>query len=170
MSEPEETTEETIEPTRVAHAAEVPARRYVYLAGPVEEEDTWRAVSMEYLAKLGFEGLHPMRGELIKKVGKRMATDKPDSLIVSRDLNDLKRTADSGGLCIMNLNTTKEDRRPGATMSELEFCRANGIPVIAIIGKSCHPQFRNNPWVNVIAAAIVTSRTAALKLIEEYFV
>ena len=170
MTEQIEQTEESLEPTRVAHAAEVPTRRYVYLAGPVEEEDTWRSASVEYLAKLGLEGLDPMRGELLKKVGKRIKTDKPDNLIVARDLNDLKRTADSGGLCIMNLNTTKTDRRPGATMCELEFCRANGIPVIAIVGKTCHPQFRDNPWVNVIAAAIVSSRTAALKLIEEYFV
>jgi hypothetical protein len=125
---------------------------------------------MDYLNKLDLEGLDPMRGELIKKVGKHIVTDKPDNLIVARDLNDLKRTADSGGLCIMNLNTTREGRRPGATMSELEFCRANGIPVIAIVGKMCHPQFKNNPWVNVIAAATVTSVTAALKLIEDYFV
>jgi len=170
MTEQIEQTEEVAEPTRKAHACPDPDRRYVYLAGPVEEEDTWRARSMEYLAKLWLEGLDPMRGETLKKVGKRILTDKPDNAIVSRDLNDLKRVADSGGLCIMNLNTTKEDRRPGATMSELEFCRANGIPVIAIIGKTCHPQFRDNPWVNVIAAAKVTSVTAALKLIEEYFV
>lgn len=158
------------EPTRKAHASPDPVRRYVYLAGPVEEEDTWRTRAVEQLEKLGMEGLDPMRGELIKKVGKHIVTDKPDNLIVARDLNDLKRTADSGGVCIMNLSTTKEGRRPGATMAELEYCRANGIPVIAIVGKTCHPQFRNNPWVNVIAAATVTSLTAALKLVEDYFV
>jgi len=159
-----------VEPTRVAHAAADPERRYVYLAGPVEEKDTWRGKTVEHLAKLGLEGLDPMRGESIKKIGKRLVTDRSDSAVVSRDLNDLKRTANSGGLCIMNFNTTKDDRRPGATMCELENCREHGIPVIAVIGKATHPQFRNNAWVNVLSAATVTSVTAALKLIEDYFV
>ncbi len=43
---------------------------------------------------------------VIKKVGKHMVTDRSDQAVVNRDLSDLKRTADSGGLCIMNLNTT----------------------------------------------------------------
>jgi hypothetical protein len=166
----EETPIVVDEPTRKAHAAPDPERRYVYLAGPVEEVDTWRARASERLALLGLEGLDPMRGENIKKVGSHMTTDRPDNAVVSRDLSDMKRTAKSGGLCIMNFNTTKEGRRPGATMCELEYCRNAGIPVIAVIGKTCHPQFKNNPWVNVIASAQVTSVTAALKLIEDYFV
>lgn len=174
MSEAEETAEETAEESIKVigrtHAAPDPARRYVYLAGPVEVEDTWRKTAAKALGEMGFEALDPMRGEDIKAVGKHVVTDYPDALVVERDLNDLERVRLSGGLCIMNFNTTKDGRRPGATWCELENCRKAGIPVIAIVGRNTHPATKNNPWVKVLAAARVTSLKAALELIEAYFI
>ncbi len=165
----ENTTEETYEPTRKAIVVAAP-RRLVYLAGPVEIEDTWRKRAHIALAKMGMEGLDPMRGEEIKTVGKHLETNVPDSLLVTRDLNDLYRTKLSGGFCLMNLSTTKEGRKPIGTLFELQWCFDNNIAVIAVMGRDCDPSYRHHPWINVMVSAQVSSVTAGLKLIEQYFV
>ncbi len=144
-------------------------RRYVYLAGAVEIVDTWRGRAATELRAAGFEPLDPMRGEICKQKGKHVVSDISGELIVSRDLNDLRRVAASGGLCLMHLKTTAEGRNPTATLCELMFCYDHGIPVIAVIGPKCSPILREHPWVHVLTAHRPTSVTAALELITTYF-
>ena len=70
----------------------------------------------------------------------------------------------------MNLSTTKEGRKPIGTLFELQWCWDNRVAVIAVMGRDCDPSYRNHPWIKVMVSAQVTSVTAGLKLIEEYFV
>ena len=163
-------SEEIHEPTRKAHAMNDPARRYVYLAGPVEIEDTWRARSIDVLAKMGLEGLDPMRGEQIVAVGQCLRSNVSDSLLVARDLNDLERTRLSGGLTLMNLSKTGEGRPPIGTLFELMWCWERKVPIIAVMGRECLPRYRNHPWIKLMVSEQVPSVTAGLKLIEEYFI
>lgn len=144
-------------------------RRYVYLAGPVEVQDTWRERAAERLAKIDFEAINPIRGEKHKTVGKHIESNISDSLIVTRDLNDLERTKASAGLVIMNLSTTEEGRKPIGTLFELMWCYQNNVPVIAIIGRNCDPSYKHHPWIKTMVSETVSSVTAALDLIEEYF-
>ena len=144
-------------------------RRYIYLAGAVEIVDTWRERAATVLREAGFETLDPMRGEKCAQKGKHVVSDISGELIVARDLNDLRRVADSGGLCLMHLKTTAEGRAPTATLCELMFCYDHGIPVIAVIGPKCAPILREHPWVKVLTVHRPTSLTAALDLITSYF-
>lgn len=144
-------------------------RRYVYLAGAVEIVDTWRERAAQVLEEAGFGALDPMRGEICKQKGKHVVSDISGELIVARDLNDLQRVANSGGLCLMHLKTTAEGRAPTATLCELMFCYLNQIPVIAVVGPKCSPILREHPWVHVLTVHRPTSVTAALELITSYF-
>lgn len=161
--------EEIREPTRKANEA-TPPRRYVYLAGPVELEGTWRARAGEALAKMGLEPLDPLRGEDHKTVGKHIKASVPDSLLVMRDLNDMQRIKISGGLVLMNLSTTAEGRKPIGTLFELMWCWDNRVPVIAVMGRDCAPEIKNHPWIKTMVSYEASSVTDALNLIEEYFV
>lgn len=146
-----------------------PPRRYVYLAGPVELEGTWRKRAGEALTKMGLEPLDPLRGEEHKTVGKHIQASVPASLLVFRDLNDMNRIKYSGGLVLMNLSTTAEGRKPIGTLFELMWCWDNRIPVIAVMGRDCDPSYRNHPWIKTMVSYEATSVTDALNLIEEYF-
>lgn len=143
--------------------------RLVYLAGPVELKDTWRHWAMMQLSAAGFNTLDPMRGEECKKVGKHIESNVSDDLIVHRDLNDLQRVRASGGLCLMNLSTTDEGRRPMGTLFELMWCYDHQVPVVAVVGKKCDPNVRTHPWVRHMIAYPGTSVTDAVTLIKTYF-
>lgn len=156
-------------PVRTTHEA-TPTRRYVYLAGPVEFEDTWRNRAGAALKKMGFEPLDPMRGEEHKTVGKHIESNIPDSLLVMRDLNDLQRCKISAGFVLMNLSTTKEGRKPLGTLFELMWAWSNRVPVVAIMGRECDPEYKKHPWINTMVSCKMSSVTSALSLIEEYFV
>lgn len=143
--------------------------RLVYLAGPVEIKDTWRERAARELTQSGFTALNPLRGEDYKQIGKHVISDIPDALIVSRDLNDLYRTMMSGGLCLMNLSTTAEGRRPIGTLFELQYCYDNRIPVVAVMGDKCDPAYRKHPWIKTMVGYEAQSVTDALKLISTYF-
>lgn len=162
-------SEEIREPTRKSNEA-TPPRRYVYLAGPVELEGTWRKRAGEALAKMGLEPLDPLRGEDHKTVGKHIKASVPDSLLVMRDLNDMQRIKLSGGLVLMNLSTTAEGRKPIGTLFELMWLWDNRVPVIAVMGRDCDPSYKNHPWIKEMVSYEATSVTDALNLIEEYFV
>lgn len=161
--------DEIREPSRKANAV-TPPRRYVYLAGAVEIDDTWRKRAAEALSKMGLEPLDPLRGEEHKSVGKHIQASVPDSLLVMRDLNDMQRIKLSGGLVLMNLSTTKEGRKPVGTLFELMWSWDNRVPVIAVMGRDCPPEYKNHPWIKTMVSYEATSVTAALNLIEEYFV
>ena len=144
--------------------------RLVYLAGAVEITDTWRERAAKELTEAGFTALNPLRGEDYKQVGKHIVSNIPDNLIVRRDLNDLDRTQQSGGLCLMNLNKTAEGRNPIGTLFELMYCYDRGIPVIAVMSESrCDPAYRKHPWIKAMVAGEVSSVTAAIELIVSYF-
>jgi hypothetical protein len=147
-----------------------PPRRYVYLAGAVEVEDTWRKRAAESLLKMGLEPLDPMRGEKHKKVGKHVQANVPASLLVMRDLNDMQRVSLSGGLVLMNLSITKEGRKPVGTLFELMWSWQERVPVIAVMGRECPPEYKNHPWIKTMVSYEASSVGAALELIEEYFV
>ncbi|MFX0095567.1 MAG: hypothetical protein ACFFBD_27770 [Candidatus Hodarchaeota archaeon] len=144
-------------------------KRYVYLAGAVEIEDTWRMVATEKLAKIGFIAINPIRNEKLKSIGKHIKSETPDRLTVTRDLNDLNQIKLSGGLIIANLNTTKEGRRPCATLMEIFWAWTNQVPIIGVIGKSCEPILKYHPWLKVMVSAEVSSIEKAIDLIQEYF-
>ncbi len=145
-------------------------KRFVYLAGPVEYEgDTWRGRAGTFVEKLGFEPIDPIRGEQLKRVGKHIESDVPDKVIVMRDLNDLRRVALSGGLVVMNLSTTSDGRKPIGTLFELQWCYDNQVPVIAVMGRDCDPNYRTHPWIKTMVTFEATSVTAALEMVESYF-
>jgi nucleoside 2-deoxyribosyltransferase len=145
-------------------------RRCVYLAGPVEYEgDTWRERARAFLEKLGFETIDPIRGEQLKRVGKHIESDVPDKVIVMRDLNDLRRVALTGGLVVMNLSTTSDRRKPIGTLFELQWCYDNQVPVIAVMGRDCGPNYRTHPWIRTMVTYGAPSVTAALEMVESYF-
>ncbi len=161
--------EEIREPTRKSGQA-APPRRYVYLAGPVELEGTWRKRASEALTKMGLEPLDPLRGEDHKTVGKHIQASVPDSLLVMRDINDMQRIKISGGLVLMNLSTTAEGRKPIGTLFELMWLWGKRVPVIAVMGRDCDPSYKNHPWIKEMVSYEASSVTDALNLIEEYFV
>jgi hypothetical protein len=161
--------DEIREPTRKSHEA-TPPRRYVYLAGPVELQDTWRDRAGKALAKMGLEPLDPLRGEDHKTVGKHIQASVPDSLLVMRDLNDMQRIKNSAGFVLMNLSSTAEGRRPIGTLFELMWLWDNRVPVIAVMGRDCDPNYKNHPWIKEMVSYEATSVTDALNMIEEYFV
>jgi nucleoside 2-deoxyribosyltransferase len=145
-------------------------KRAVYLAGPVEVEgDTWRARAAEALEKLGFEPINPLRGEEIKKVGKHIQSDVPDKAIVVRDKSDLRRVQLTGGFVVMNLCTTSDGRDPIGTLFELQWCVDRDVPVIAVMGRGCKPNYRTHPWIKEAVGYEASSLTDALNFIENYF-
>ena len=145
-------------------------KRCVYLAGPTEiEGDTWRTKAGEKLEQMDFEPIDPMRGEQLRRVGKHLESDVPDEAIVMRDLNDLRRTALTGGICLMSLDTTSDGRRPIGTLFELMWCWLHGVPVVAVMGRNTDPMYRTHPWVKTMVTYKATSMTDALKFIEAYF-
>lgn len=145
------------------------SERLVYLAGAVEIIDTWRERAARELTAAGYVPLNPLRGEDYRKVGKHIVSDISDTLIVRRDLNDLDRTALSGGLCLMNLSTTAEGRNPIGTLFELMYCYDRGIPVIAVMGDKCAPAYKKHPFIKEMVSCEVSSVTAALELFAHYF-
>jgi nucleoside 2-deoxyribosyltransferase len=165
--------EEIREPTRKSNEA-TPPRRYVYLAGPVELEDTWRERAAKSLAKMGLEPVDPLRGQAHKTVAnqtsKHIKASVPDSLLVMRDLNDMQRIKNSAGFVLMNLSTTAEGRKPIGTLFELNWCWTNRVPVIAVMGRDCDPSYKHHPWIKEMVSYEATSVTDALNLIEDYFV
>jgi hypothetical protein len=146
-------------------------RPKVYLAGACEVEDSWRDRAARELDKLGYDPVNPLRGEKLRKRGTKgdVTTDIPDALLVSRDHYDLNHVLLSGGLILMNLNTTPEGRQPLATLMELEWSWMHRVPVVAIIGRDTAPPIRNHPWIKHMVSYSATSLTAALVLIESYF-
>ena len=156
------------EPTKKTNGV-APPRRYVYLAGPVELEGSWRERASKALREMGLEPLDPLRGEEHKAKGKHIVASVPDALLVMRDLNDMQRIKLSGGLCMMNLSTTEEGRKPLATIMELMWLWLNQVPVIGIMGRDCSPEYRNHPWIKYMSSYQATSVKDALDLIEEYF-
>ncbi len=166
-------SEDIQEPTRKSNEA-TPPRRYVYLAGPVELEDTWRDRAAKVLAKMGLEPLDPLRGQnhttVANQQAKHIKASVPDSLLVMRDLNDMQRIKNSSGLVLMNLSTTSEGRKPIGTLFELMWCWENRVPVIAVMGRDCDPSYKHHPWIKEMVSYEATSVTDALTLIEEYFV
>lgn len=146
---------------------------FVYLAGPVEVEDTWREKTAEKLKKLRelglkIEPLDPIRTEQIKR-SRGITTDIPPHAVVAMNLHDLNRTRLSGGFVLMNLNTTKEGRRPLGTLFEFQWANDHEVPVIAVVGRDAHPDIRNHPFVIRNAAYVATSLTDALNFIEAHF-
>ena len=142
----------------------------VYLAGPIEVEgDTWRERAGEKLRKLGFLPVDPLRSENIRRKGKHLESDMQDAAVAGRNKYDLHRAQITGGFVLMNLNTTKDGRRPTGTLFELQWCADRDVPVIAIIGpRDCDPNIRTHPWVTSQVMHVSTSVTAALEFIEEY--
>lgn len=144
-------------------------KRIIYLAGPIEiQGDTWRGRASEALAKLGFDTLDPLRGEELRKVGKHIESNLSPKAIVQRDKNDLRRTEISGGIVLANLNTTKDGRNPIGTLFELEWCTNHGVPVVAVMGRDCDPNYRTHPWICESVMYQATSVTDALNFIEVY--
>jgi hypothetical protein len=141
----------------------------VYLAGACEVEDTWRARAAKALEKLDFEPINPLRGETLRKAGKIVDTDITPKLLVTRDLYDMNQVRLSGGLFIMNLNTTSEGRKPIGTLMELCWAYVHGVPVVGIVGRDCAIEIRKHPWVEECVTHPCTSLKAALELVEEYF-
>jgi hypothetical protein len=145
------------------------SERFVYLAGPVEIVDTWRERAARELEAAGYTPLNPLRGEDYAQCGKHIKSSIPDQLIVTRDLNDLARTEYSGGLCLMNLSSTAEGRRPIGTLFELQWCYDHRLPVVAVMGSKCDPAYRKHPWIKVMVGYEAASVTEALALINTYF-
>jgi hypothetical protein len=141
----------------------------VYLAGPIEVEgDTWRERASNKLRELGFLPVDPLRSENIRRKGKHLESDMQDAAVAGRNKYDLHRAQITGGFVLMNLNTTKDGRRPTGTLFELQWCADRDVPVIAIIGRECDPNIRTHPWVTSQVMHVSTSVTAALEFIEEY--
>ncbi len=143
--------------------------RIIYLGGPVEAEgDTWRERTGEAVTKLGFDSLNPLRNELLVKVGHYVKSNLSDRQIVSRDLHDLHRVKLSGGFVIMNLNTTKDGRRPIGSLFELQWCKDHDVPVLAVINdKLTHSTIRTHPWVLETISYRVSSVTESIQFIRE---
>ena len=161
MGEEEEKTELLIEERVV--------KPEVYLAGPVEVEgDTWRERAGNKLRELGFIPIDPLRNESIRRRGKHIESDMQDSAVAGRNKYDLERARITGGFVLMNLNTTKDGRRPTGTLFELQWSADRDLPIIAIIGRECDPNIRTHPWTTSQVMHIATSVTAALEFIEEY--
>jgi hypothetical protein len=143
---------------------------FIYLAGAVELEDTWRDRATVELLAMGFTALNPLRGENNKVVGRHLEANVTPEMIVARDLNDLWRVHQSAGVCLMHLKNTVDGRRPTATLCELMWCYLHRVPVIAVIGPKCCAYYREHPWVKVLVTHRDTSLTAALDTIEKHFV
>ena len=141
-------------------------KRIVYLAGPVEIEDTWREKAADALEKLDFKVLNPLRGEEFKRVGKHIRSSMSDKAIVQRDINDLERVKLSGGFILMNLNSTLEGRNPIGTLFELMWSYLNHVPVVAVMGRECQPVYKNHSWIKEMVMHQATSITDAINFIE----
>jgi hypothetical protein len=141
----------------------------VYLAGAVELEDTWRARAAEVLNAADIETINPVRGEECTVVGKHLVPNIPAEVIVSRDLNDLRRVQQAAGVCLMHFKTTADGRLPTATLCEMMWCYDHGVPVIGVIGPKCSPYLREHPWIKVMVTHRETSLTAAMDIIVEHF-
>lgn len=141
----------------------------IYLAGPVEKVDTWRNKAAKRLSKLGFRPINPLRKEHLSFNGSVCTSEASDRVIVTRDLNDLKVTAMSGGLCLLKLDTTAEGRKPMGALFELQYCYDNTIPVVAIMGTQCDESIRTHPWVRHHIVTSFPTVEEAINFIENYF-
>lgn len=141
----------------------------VYLAGPVEKVDTWRKQAAKRLAKIGFQPINPLRKETISFDGSICKSEASDRVIVTRDLNDLKYTERTGGLCLMKLDTTAEGRKPIGSLFELQYCYDNTIPVVAVMGSRCDEGIRTHPWVRHHIVKAFPTVEEAISFIEDYF-
>jgi len=141
----------------------------VYLAGPVEKVDTWRKQAAKKLAKIGLRPINPLRKETISFSGAVCTSGESDRVIVTRDLNDLKVTGMTGGLCLMKLDTTAEGRQPIGSLFELQYCYDNTIPVVAVMGTDCNEGIRTHPWVRHHIVKSFPTVEEAIDFIENYF-
>ena len=141
----------------------------VYLAGPVEKIDTWRKGAANRLSKIGFRPINPLRKEKVHFDGAVCTSEVSDRVIVSRDLNDLKFTERTGGLCLMKLDTTTEGRTPIGTLFELQYCFDYNIPVVAVMGVACDEGIRTHPWIRHHIVKSFPTVTEAIDFIENYF-
>lgn len=146
------------------------SERHVYLCGPCEVEgDTWRVKTAEKLVAMGFAPIDPLRNEKLTKVGKHVESDLTDKMVVRRDLNDLERTKDSGGLLLANLQTTVDGRNPMGALFEMMYAHTHQIPVISVLNDKCDVDVRTHPWVRYCTTYEATSLTRAVEAIELYF-
>lgn len=146
----------------------------VYLAGPIEIKDTWREETEKALKIRGLDPIDPIRNEKtqINSFGvPGPPPDLPGSLVVARDLSDLRETKYSGGFVLMNLNTSDEGRRPIGSLFELQWCYDNQVPCIVFMHEeTTDPSIFCHSWVHNHATHIVSTLEEALKFVEQYLV
>ena len=144
-------------------------RRKVYLAGCVEVEDTWRGEAEKLLHDLGFETINPIRQETIRIQNGVAVSSLNPKAVMDRNLLDLHDMRRSGGFILMNLNSTREGRRPMGCLMELMWAYERQVPVIAFMGDDTHPDIRYHPWIRSCITCCSESLEGAIGIIRRYF-